>query len=1030
MAADGSVIIDTKINTDGIVDGRAAIKKAFSGAEQDVKAYSNAVEDAEKSTDDLNDSLKDAAKNTKEANKEQEKYGEEIEKSREEQERSQKQIEDINTAYRAMEAELKAVSAAYDANGDNTEKLIATGKILEKQIDAQKKKLSLLEDAVAEASKEYGENSAEVTKLKGVMYNTQATIYGLEKKLRDTKDALNNSEEAAEGFADDLEDVGDTAEDAGEGIGDVFGQMFGASALADIAVDALRELGEAMKQFVADAIEASAEVQAENAQFEQTFKELEGTATKSLEAISDEVGVSATRMKKSYAKTYAFAKSIGADSKKAMDIANRAMKAAADSAAYYDVTVEEATETLQSFLKGNYENDAALGIAATETTRNAKANELYAMSFDKLSEAQKVDVLLAMVEAGNEASGALGQAAREADSWTNVTGELEEAWRQFLALAGEPILETLIPVIQGITNAIYGMIETTASKELEDSIDSFVENWEDAETDFSNTASEIEANSALAKSYVGKLKDLEKAGLNTVAAQEEYAMIVELLNELIPDLNLTISEHTGLVEQDTAAVEGTVEAMKKQALYEAKKERYASVTKAQAEAILAVEDAEKSLITLRTEEEIMNGRLITVTNELRSAEAALEAEHKALANGTSQNGSALFELEYQVQSLTAEYGSLVTSIRENKTEQGTLQATIEEGNEVIEEHDLVLQEWQKELDGVTGAEGGAADGQNALAVAIQNTTAEVQALRDTYMSAKESARDSIDSQIGYFDKLTVESDESAEDIIANWAEQKTAFDNYSSNLQKAIDMGLDEALVEQLSDGSAESMAILEEFVNGTDLSVDDINAAFAEMSEARDTVSAVLADIKTDMSDTLKAMKQDVESEWGEMADDVGAAIDEMQREINSLKGRTVYVDVVQRTSSSGSSGGSGTSGTSSTQSAAATAAYNAISAISSPSIPYLAKGAVIPPNAPFMAVLGDQRHGTNVEAPLSTIQEAVALVMEDYAAANLAGHEATVAVLRDILEAVLGIEIGDQVIGQAVQRYNSRMAIMRGNV
>ena len=95
---------------------------------------------------------------------------------------------------------------------------------------------------------------------------------------------------------------------------------------------------------------------------------------------------------------------------------------------------------------------------------------------------------------------------------------------------------------------------------------------------------------------------------------------------------------------------------------------------------------------------------------------------------------------------------------------------------------------------------------------------------------------------------------------------------------------------------------------------------------------------------------------------------------------------------------------------------------------IPYLAKGAVIPPNAPFAAILGDQRHGTNIEAPLSTIQEAVALVMEDYAAANIAGHEATVSVLREILEAVLGIHIGDDVVGQAVARYNARMAIIRG--
>ena len=46
-------------------------------------------------------------------------------------------------------------------------------------------------------------------------------------------------------------------------------------------------------------------------------------------------------------------------------------------------------------------------------------------------------------------------------------------------------------------------------------------------------------------------------------------------------------------------------------------------------------------------------------------------------------------------------------------------------------------------------------------------------------------------------------------------------------------------------------------------------------------------------------------------------------------------------------------------------------------PTIPLLAQGAVIPPNAPFMAVLGDQRNGTNIEAPLDTIKQAMREVM-----------------------------------------------------
>ncbi len=51
-------------------------------------------------------------------------------------------------------------------------------------------------------------------------------------------------------------------------------------------------------------------------------------------------------------------------------------------------------------------------------------------------------------------------------------------------------------------------------------------------------------------------------------------------------------------------------------------------------------------------------------------------------------------------------------------------------------------------------------------------------------------------------------------------------------------------------------------------------------------------------------------------------------------------------------------------------------IPTISEVQIPRLATGTVIPPNQEFLAVLGDQKHGTNIEAPLDTIKQAVAEV------------------------------------------------------
>lgn len=45
---------------------------------------------------------------------------------------------------------------------------------------------------------------------------------------------------------------------------------------------------------------------------------------------------------------------------------------------------------------------------------------------------------------------------------------------------------------------------------------------------------------------------------------------------------------------------------------------------------------------------------------------------------------------------------------------------------------------------------------------------------------------------------------------------------------------------------------------------------------------------------------------------------------------------------------------------------------ALQTAEIPRLATGTVIPANREFLAVLGDQKHGTNVEAPLETIKQA----------------------------------------------------------
>ena len=46
----------------------------------------------------------------------------------------------------------------------------------------------------------------------------------------------------------------------------------------------------------------------------------------------------------------------------------------------------------------------------------------------------------------------------------------------------------------------------------------------------------------------------------------------------------------------------------------------------------------------------------------------------------------------------------------------------------------------------------------------------------------------------------------------------------------------------------------------------------------------------------------------------------------------------------------------------------------------------------------------------------------------AQLAGHSATVEVLKQILEAVLGISLDDGTVARAVMRHQQRLAVMEG--
>ena len=337
---------------------------------------------------------------------------------------------------KTLDTEMRAVTSAFSANDKSQAALSAQSDVLTKKLSTQEARLAEIQKALDYARANYAENSNEVQRWQQALNNatadvnkTKAQLTQLDKGLGDTESALNDAGKQAASFGDVLK----------------------ANLLSNIILDGVKQLASAVKSMAGEFISSAAEVKAETSAFDQTFGNLGDTASAAIGRVAAESGILQTRLNTLGSKIYAFARSSGGDTEQSMALMERALRAAADSAAYYDTSVEQATETLQSFLKGNFANDAALGLSATEATRNAAAMELFGDKYANLTEIQKQETLLKMVEDSQRLSGAMGQAAREANGWENVTGNLTETWRQFQAQAGTPFLENLIPLIQKIT---------------------------------------------------------------------------------------------------------------------------------------------------------------------------------------------------------------------------------------------------------------------------------------------------------------------------------------------------------------------------------------------------------------------------------------------------------------------------------------------------------------------------------------------------------------------------------------------------
>ena len=251
--------------------------------------------------------------------------------------------------------------------------------------------------------------------------------------------------------------IGLNNKEANKGIDETTGKAQGASTkIAGFFQKAAVAIGAAfavqkLVNFGKMTVEAAASAQAIKAQFEQVFGENRTQATDAVNAMAEQFGMLPNRIMPSFTALTSKFKGLGMTTEEAMAQATTATNIAADAAAFYDKSMEESQSALNSFVNGSYEAGESIGLFANETQLAGWAAQNLGVDWNTLDEAGKQVARLEFAKAMQEAAGATGQASRESDSYENQLGNMKQAWSDFAALVGAPILDIAVQGLQTVT---------------------------------------------------------------------------------------------------------------------------------------------------------------------------------------------------------------------------------------------------------------------------------------------------------------------------------------------------------------------------------------------------------------------------------------------------------------------------------------------------------------------------------------------------------------------------------------------------
>lgn len=817
---------------------------------------------------------------------------------------------------------------------DELNKMTESGEDNEEQQKALKDEIDKLNKELGVAQNMYDAASKGVTNWTISANKAEADLYKLQRRIEENNKTMEDTPGTAKEAGDSLGYLGKMGEDAKSMIGSFLGKAAEMATLAGI-IGIAKQLGKALYDMADAYWTAAATIEKATGATKDSLYDLTDTAYAALaqtyttlDNISGAVGEINTRfgvtgddLERLTVMFAEFSRITGKDVVGAVQQVSKIEKAwnidMADTELLMDKLAKGAqasgisVDSLSSMLIENkaqftslgYGLDEAIGLLSMMELEGVNASQALAglrAAANKLARAGKdskdgiQEYIQAIKEAktqteaakigleafGEDAGGTLVEAIRsgrfELGEWTEMIATADGTLQ-----ATADTSKTFGEIWQNVKNQV-----TASIQEIGQQIDQMTGNTADAltqsdamladaQSNYEASSNRIAAASTVAAEYVARLDALEKQGVTTSEAQQEYNNLIEQLNTIMPELNLQLDEQTGLLKGGAEALLENVEAWKQWATQQAMQDKYTDTLKAYGQA--QVEVAENTVKRAEAQEKVNKAlaEYEVANHEIqeRLKQATNEGEQRAVLQ--SKEYSNLQKLRKVLDDAKDEYNNYDKAVQD-ATE------TMEDCNEQIEAMGKVLDET---TDTTVEDTEDMADSWEQYAEsagsAVEAINAELAALQEEYKAAYDTARTAIDGQISAFKEMhqaTAQEAQAAAEALGKALESQIQYlAEYNANFEDLMSRNIDgiDKLASALADGSEESAAILAGLSDMTDDEIEAIIDKMGDVEKGKDVFAENVAKMQTDYDERMEGIRTKTQ----EVMDDVVQKLNESER-------------------------------------------------------------------------------------------------------------------------------------------------------